>query len=141
MMDYKASVYAKGGSKILDFFDGSLGTSGVWNKETGGGFGVVYNTKKQGEKGDPYFTAAVNYVAEAGQAEDSTPNEGGFMTDNSAGNVTTQIAYGNKQWGLAPGYRYGQCDASFRTGTEFTADDTFGTECTFDANGEHEHCS
>ena len=24
------------------------------------------------------------------------------MTDNSEGNITTQIAYGNEQWGLAP---------------------------------------
>ena len=136
MMGYKATAYAKGGTKVLDFFGGSLGTPGVWNKETGGGFGVVYNTKKQVQKGDPFFTAAINYVADAGQAEDSNPNEGGIMTDNSAGNVTTQIAYGNKQWGLALGYRYGQCDASFRTGTEFAAADTFGTECWIDPDNE-----
>ena len=43
MMGYKASAYAKGGSKILDFFGGSLGTPGVWNKETGGGFGAIYS--------------------------------------------------------------------------------------------------
>ena len=40
------------------------------------------------------------------------------MTDNSRGNITSQIAYGNKQWGLALGYRYGQCGTSFKTGTE-----------------------
>ena len=66
MMGYKATAYAKGGTKVLDFFGGSLGTPGVWNKETGGGFGVVYNTKKQVQKGDPFFTAAINYVADAG---------------------------------------------------------------------------
>ena len=47
MMGYKASAYGKGGSKILDFFGGSLGTPGVWNKETGGGFGAIYSNKKQ----------------------------------------------------------------------------------------------
>ena len=45
MMGYKASAYGKGGSKILDFFGGSLGTPGVWNKETGGGFGAIYTNK------------------------------------------------------------------------------------------------
>ena len=114
-MGYKASAYAKGGSKILDFFGGSLGTPGVWNKETGGGFGAIYSNKKQVEKGDPYFTVAANYVADSGEANDSNPSTGGFMTDNSEGNITAQIAYGNKQWGFAGGYRYGQCGAKFRT--------------------------
>ena len=50
MMGYKASAYAKGG-KILDF--GGSGTPGVWNKETGGGFGAIYTNKKQVEKGNP----------------------------------------------------------------------------------------
>ena len=47
---------------------------------------------------------ATNYVAEA---NDSNPNTGGFMTDNSEGNITSaqfswwflpQIAYGNRSW-------------------------------------------
>jgi hypothetical protein len=130
MMGYKSSAYAKGGSKILDFFGGSLGTPGVWNKETGGGFGAIYTNKKQVEKGNPYFTVAANYVADSGEANDSNPNTGGFMTDNSEGNITTQIAYGNKQWGFAAGYRYGQCGAKFRTGTEYAVGDKFGTPCT-----------
>ena len=130
MMGYKASAYAKGGTKILDFFGGSLGTPGVWNKETGGGFGAIYTNKKQVEKGNPYFTVAANYVADSGEANDSNPNTGGFMTDNSEGNITTQIAYGNKQWGFAAGYRYGQCGAKFRTGTEYAVGDKFGTPCT-----------
>ena len=135
MMGYKASAYAKGGSKILDFFGGSLGTPGVWNKETGGGFGAIYTNKKQVEKGNPYFTVAANYVADSGEANDSNPNTGGFMTDNSEGNITTQIAYGNKQWGFAAGYRYGQCGAKFRTGTEYAVGDSFGIPCTL-ADGE-----
>ena len=82
------------------------------------------------EKGNPYFTVAANYVADSGEANDSNPNTGGFMTDNSEGNITTQIAYGNKQWGFAAGYRYGQCGAKFRTGTEYAVGDKFGTPCT-----------
>jgi len=140
MMGYKASAYAKGGSKILDFFGGSLSTPGVWNKETGGGFGAIYSNKKQVEKGDLYFTVAANYVADSGEANDSNPSTGGFMTDNSEGNITAQIAYGNKQWGFAGGYRYGQCGAKFRTGTEFAVGDKFGTPCTVvvgeDADGD-----
>ena len=119
MMGYKASAYAKGGQKVLDFFGGSLGTPGVWNKETGSGFGLIYTNKKSAGKGNPYWTLAANYVADSGEGEDSNPNSGGFMTDNSEANITSQIAYGTKKWGLAAGYRYGQCGAKFRTGTEF----------------------
>ena len=119
MMGYKASAYAKGGQKVLDFFGGSLGTPGVWNKETGSGFGLIYTNKKSAGKGNPYWTLAANYVADSGEGEDSNPNSGGFMTDNSEANITSQIAYGTKRWGLAAGYRYGQCGAKFRTGTEF----------------------
>jgi hypothetical protein len=119
MMGYKASAYAKGGQKVLDFFGGSLGTPGVWNKETGSGFGLIYTNKKSAGKGNPYWTLAANYIADSGEGEDSNPNSGGFMTDNSEANITSQIAYGTKRWGLAAGYRYGQCGAKFRTGTEF----------------------
>ena len=138
MLGYKASAYAKGGTKILDFFGGSLGTPGVWNKETGGGFGAIYTNKKQVEKGDAYFTVAANYVADDGEGNDSNSTTGGFMSENSEGNITTQIAYGNKQWGFAGGYRYGQCGAKFRTGTQFAAASTYGTPCTVTVNGRAE---
>ena len=132
MMGYKASAYAKGGQKVLDFFGGSLGTPGVWNKETGSGFGVIWSNKKSVEKGDAFFTAALNYVADTGNGEVSSK---GFMTDNSEGNVTGQIAYGHKQWGMAAGYRYGQCGAKFRTGTEFAGKGD--TPCTVEkSNGD-----
>ena len=135
MMGYKASAYAKGGQKVLDFFGGSLGVPGVWNKETGSGFGVIWSNKKSVEKGDAYFTAALNYVADSGEGEDSNPNSGGFMTDNSEANITGQLAYGHKQWGIAAGYRYGQCGAKFRTGTEYAGKGE--TSCTVDnSNGE-----
>ena len=69
-------------------------------------------------------------MADSGEANDSNPNTGGFMTDNSEGNFTAQLAYGHKKWGAALGYRYGQCGAKFRTGTEFAVGDKFGTPCT-----------
>ena len=134
MMGYKASVYGKGGTKLLDFFGGSLGTPGVWNKETGGGFGLIYTNKKSVEKGDPFFTVAANYVADSGEANDSNPNKGGFMTDNSEGNITSQIAFGNRQWGIAAGYRYGQCGAKFRTSTEYAKSNKFHQACTADGD-------
>ena len=130
MMGYKPSVYGKGGTKLLDFFGGSLGTPGVWNKETGGGFGLIYSNKNSVEKGDAFFTIAANYVADSGEANDSNPNSGGFMTDNSEGNITSQIAFGNKKWGIAAGYRYGQCGAKFRTATEYAKSNKFHQSCT-----------
>ena len=55
----------------MDFFGGSLGTTGVWNKETGGGFGLIYSNKKNVDIGDANFTVAANYVADSGEANDS----------------------------------------------------------------------
>ena len=132
MMGYKASAYAEGGDKVLDFFGGSLGTPGVWNKETGAGFGAFYSNKKQVDKGDPYFTLSASYVTDWNEGAESNPRTGGFMTDNSEGNITTQIAYGNQQWGLAAGYRYGQCGARLRTGTSYALGDSYGIPCTLD---------
>jgi hypothetical protein len=60
MMGYKASAYAKGCQKVLDFFGGSLGTPGVLNKETGSGFGLIFTNKKSAGKGNPYWTLAAN---------------------------------------------------------------------------------
>ena len=88
----------------------------MWNARTGAGFGIEYESNAA--KGDPKWHLAANYLADRGAAESSNPNEGGFMTDNARGNITSQIAYGSKQWGLALGYRYGQCGTSFKTGTE-----------------------
>ena len=57
------------------------------------------------------------------------------MTDNSEANFTSQIAYGSKKWGVAAGYRYGQCGAKFRTGTEYTKANKWHQACT-NAAGE-----
>ncbi|QEY32903.1 porin [Synechococcus sp. RSCCF101] len=135
----KPSVYGKKGDKILDFFGGTWGTPGVYNKETGGLIGAYW--KQKVDKGDPAFSVSVNYVADSGEASDGNPNTGGFMTDNSEGNILAQLGYGNKQWGLALGYRYGQCQAKFRNGTDFVAANSFWQDCekitdiTVDADG------
>ena len=37
------------------------------------------------------------------------------MTDNSEASFLAQLGYGGPQWGIALGYRYGQCGAKFGT--------------------------
>merc|ERR1711939_1153201 len=100
--------------KTLNMFGGHWGTPGVYNKETGGLVGLIW--KQQVAKGQPKFTAALNYVADAGEAENSDPTAGGMFGSNSRANTTAQIGYGSKKWGVAFGYRYGQCKAGFGTG-------------------------
>jgi hypothetical protein len=121
------SVYGKGGDKILDFFGGTFGTPGVYNKETGQLLGAYW--KQQVEKGQPGFNVSVNYVADNGEGSNGNAREGGFGTDNSQGNLMAQLGYGSKQWGIALGYRYGQCDAGFRTSTNFAAINDNWTSC------------
>jgi hypothetical protein len=120
MLGYTPSAYYQGTPYTLDVFGTALGTPGVWNARTGAGFGIQYESNAQ--KGEPKWHLAANYLADRGEGESSNPSEGGFMTDNSKANITSQIAYGNKQWGIALGYRYGQCDTSFKTGTEYAMD-------------------
>lgn len=80
-------------------------------------------------KGDPAFSVSVNYVADDGEVNDGNSNTGGFMTDNSEGNILAQLGYGNKKWGLAFGYRYGQCQARLCSGTDFMAANSFWQDC------------
>ncbi|OUW29828.1 MAG: porin [Cyanobacteria bacterium TMED177] len=134
MMGYKPAVYGKGGQKLLDFF-AVLGTPGVWSKETGSGFGAIYSNKSNVAKGDAYWTVAANYVADAGEGNNSNPQTGGFMTDNSRGNVTAQIAYGSKKWGVGAGYRYNQCRSAFRRGTQYAAANRWHIPC-YNSDGE-----
>ena len=98
MLGYTPSAYYQGTPYTLDVFGTALGTPGVWNARTGAGFGIQYESNA--EKGAPRWNLAANYLADKGEGENSNPNEGGFMTDNSRGNITSQIAYGNKQWGI-----------------------------------------
>ena len=134
MMGYKPAVYGKGGQKLLDFF-AVLGTPGVWSKETGSGFGAIYSNKKNVEKGSAYWTVAANYVADAGEGNNSNAQDGGFMTDNSRGNITAQVAYGSKKWGVGAGYRYNQCKSAFRRGTQYAAANSWHIPCT-NADGD-----
>ena len=113
--------------KTLNMFGGVFGTPGVYNKETGGLIGAIWSQKVA--QGDPKFTASVNYVADQGDAESS---EKGMFTSKSSGNTTAQIGYGNKQWGTAFGYRFGQCGAGFGSG--FYSKQTCGTSEVYSNN-------
>jgi hypothetical protein len=117
MLGYTPSAYYQGSPYTLDVFGTALGTPGVWNARTGPGFGIQYESNAA--PGEPKWHLAANYVSFIFDGNSSNPSEGGIMTDNSAGNITSQLAYGNKQWGLALGYRYGQCSSSFKTGTDY----------------------
>jgi hypothetical protein len=124
MLGYTPSAYYQGSPYTLDVFGTALGTPGVWNARTGSGFGIQYESNAA--KGAPKWHLAANYLSYWGEL--SNPSSGGIMTDNSHGNITSQIAYGNKQWGVALGYRYGQCDASLKTGTTYLRDSGY-TKC------------
>ena len=96
--------------KTLNMFGGQWGTGSVYNKETGGLFGLIW--KQKVAKGEPAFTTALNYVADENDEANSAK---GIGTELSEGNTTAQIGYGTKKWGAALGYRYGQCGAKFGT--------------------------
>ena len=63
----------------------------------------------------------------------SDPNEGGFMTDNSEASLMAQLGYAGPRWGVALGYRYGQCDSGngFRRGTTFAKSDDWNNDCEY----------
>ncbi|WP_115121107.1 iron uptake porin, partial [Synechococcus sp. UW105] len=122
------SVYNKGGAKILDW-TALMGTSGVYNKETGQLIGAYW--KQKVNKGDNAFSVSVNYVADDKNGNDSNARKGGFMTDNSEASLLAQLGYAGPEWGLAFGYRYGQCDSGngLRRGTEFAKNNTWNNNC------------
>ena len=95
-------------TKVLNFFGGQWGTSGVHNKETGALAGLIW--KQKVAKGEPGFTAAANYLIEEEHSSVSNGDAGGIL-GRQGGNYTAQIGYGNKKWGGALAYRYGQCSA------------------------------
>jgi hypothetical protein len=107
-------------SYITDFLYGTYGTSGTYNKETGAGVGLVW--KQKVKKGNPYLAAAVNYVAK--NADKGNPDEGGIMTDNSAGSFLAQLGGAGQNWALTGAYRYGQCGTNIRSGTQYTYDNS-----------------
>ena len=58
-------------SQLLDFF-AVAGTPGAYNKVTGQGFGAVW--KQQVAKGQGFWNASLNYIAQDGEIS----NEGNF---------------------------------------------------------------
>jgi hypothetical protein len=122
------SVYNKGGAKILDW-TALMGTSGVYNKETGQLIGAYW--KQKVKKGSNAFSVSVNYVADDEKGNSSNSSTGGFMTDNSQASFLAQLGYGGPQWGLAFAYRYGQCDSGngYRRGTEFAKNGNWNNPC------------
>ena len=92
-MAWIASAYK---SDILDFFQLG-GTSGVYNKATGAGFGAQYT--QPGKQG---LVANLNYVAENG----SDSATGVFDSEGKL-NLLAQVGYRAPQYGIAVGYRYG----------------------------------
>jgi hypothetical protein len=122
------SKYNKGGAKILDW-TALMGTSGVYNKETGQMIAAYW--KQKVDKGDNAFSFSVNYVADDGNGNISSSENGGFMTSNSEARAMAQLAYAGPQWGVAFAYRYGQCDSGngYRRGTEFAKAGNWNNDC------------
>ena len=77
-------------SQVLDFF-AVAGTTGAYNKVTGQGFGAVW--KQQVAKGQGFWNASLNYIAQDGEIS----NEGLFDSDGSL-NTTAQIGYKAPNW-------------------------------------------
>ncbi|WP_398326596.1 iron uptake porin [Vulcanococcus sp.] len=103
-------------SNISDFLYGTFGTSGVYNKETGAGAGLVW--KQKVKKGQPYLAAGINYVDK--NAQDGNPNTGGIATDAGGGSFLAQLGGAGNGWALTGAYRYGQCGSDIRSGTAYT---------------------
>jgi hypothetical protein len=113
MLAITPSVYK---SNISDFLYGTFGTSGVYNKETGAGAGLVW--KQKVKKGQPYLAAGINYVDK--NAQDGNPNTGGIATDAGGGSFLAQLGGAGNGWALTGAYRYGQCGSDIRSGTAYT---------------------
>ena len=105
MLSFIPSAYK---SDILDFF-GLAGATGTYNKATGAGVGLSW--RQQVEKGNPFITFDVNYVANSG-FNDSTI--GSFSSDSGI-NALAQLGIRGSSWGAAVAYRYGTQGSSIRT--------------------------
>ncbi|MFM8525997.1 MAG: iron uptake porin, partial [Cyanobacteriota bacterium] len=105
---------------ILDAFT-THGAPGTYNKATGATVGAIW--KQTVKKGQPYFGAALNYVAVNGANGNPGPvnaanTGGGLFGDYSQANLTAQFGVAAPQWALAVAYRYGSCgQAESRNGT------------------------
>jgi hypothetical protein len=100
---------------LLDVFTLN-GAPAVYNKATGGMFGVMW--KQPVKKGQPFFAASASYVAP--NADNSNPTGGGFATAGSGGSFLTQVGWAGPQFALTAAWRYGQCNQNLdRRGTQF----------------------
>ena len=108
------TAYGVRGDYILDYFS-SFGTPGVYNKAVGAGGALTWRSKA----GNPFMTshwlATVNYLAISGEASGES---GGFMRNQSRGNIAAQFGYQSPLYGLVLGYRYGQNGTDFLQGTK-----------------------
>jgi hypothetical protein len=95
-------------SDVLDVFT-TIGTTGVYNKATGQGFGIQWQQKV--EKGKPFFVANANYVSLNGNQSDL-----GVFNSKGGSNVMAQLGYKANNWGAAFGYRYGTQGSAVRDG-------------------------
>jgi len=95
-------------SDVLDVFT-TIGTTGVYNKATGQGFGIQWQQKV--EKGKPFFVANANYVSLSGNQSDL-----GVFNSKGGSNVLAQLGYKANNWGAAFGYRYGTQGTAMRDG-------------------------
>jgi hypothetical protein len=107
MVSFIPSAYKSG---ILDFFQ-LAGASGTYNKATGAGFGFQW--KQKVEKGNPFISFDVNYVADNGDGSYADSTVGAFSSDSGI-NVLAQLGAKGKSWGVALAYRYGSDGSRIR---------------------------
>jgi len=89
MLSFIPSAYK---SDILDYF-GLAGASGTYNKATGAGAGLSW--RQQVDKGNPYVTFDLNYVANTGFADSSI----GAFSSESGINALSQLGLRSTNWG------------------------------------------
>jgi len=88
------SMYTR--ENILDFFNYS-GAPGVYNKNKGGGLGLIWENNGWG--------LSLNYTSDnATDSDPKYPFGGGMFTDSAGSNTTLQVGYEKDLWGLAAAY-------------------------------------
>ena len=112
MLPIWPSVYTQDAPQTVLDITTLAGAPGAYNKNQGPG--AALNWENDG------FAIGVQYVANLETGPNGNPNEGGIMTDNSAGTGTVQIGYTDEQWGIAAIYSYVQDPAIVPYATLFT---------------------
>lgn len=109
---------AEPGPAILDFFSLN-GAPGTYNKATGAAVGAQW--KQAVPEGRPYLAASASYVAPSADAANTTDGDlgAGIAGRYSRGSLFGQVGIGGPGYVVAAAWRYGQCDLTFRRGTQF----------------------